>query len=491
MSPGCLNAPILVAGQIPHGQGRDNGFMPSDRANVLWSPHPAARPMQRKRPFNLLRWFSLGSLAVIAAIAIANAWLLSDFLTRHLLEREAHVTRDFVENLLLADGSFGYLATPNDPELARRFRGTIDHFTAMRDVLRNNVYSRDSVVLWSSDAELIGRKFERNEELEDALKGELVINSGRITDELRSKPEHMGLHPGSDFFIETYIPVRSPDGARVLGVVEIYKAPLELTAAIGEGRRQVWAAAIVGALLLYITLYWIVWRADRTIRRQHDRLLEAEALALVGELTSSLAHNIRNPLASIRSSAELALEMRGENCGEQARDIVSTVDRVEVWMRDLLHFTRPEPDEPAPVEAAQLLRKCFEEFAPEFERHKLAGSVSDEAHGARVNANATLLGHALHSIVANAIDATPAGGRIEGRVVAGGGRIVIRIRDTGSGISAVDVEHVFRPFFTTKAGGFGLGLAQARRAVERFGGEVKIESTSAAGTTIALELPRA
>jgi two-component system, NtrC family, sensor histidine kinase HydH len=466
--------------------------MPSDRANALWALRPAGpRPMERKRPFNLLSWFSLASLAVIAAIAIANAWLLSDFLTRHLLEREAHVTRDVVENLLLADGSFEYLAAPNDPELARRFRGTIDHFTAMRDVLRNNVYSRDSVMLWSSDAELIGRKFERNDELEDALKGELVINSGRITDELRSKPEHVGLHPGSDFFVETYIPVRSPDGARVLGVVEIYKAPLELTAAIGEGRRQVWGAAIVGALLLYVTLYWIVWRADRTIRRQHDRLLEGEALALVGELTSAVAHNIRNPLASIRSSAELALEMKGESCSEQARDIVSTVDRVEAWMRDLLYFTRSEPGERAAVEAALLLRKCFADFAPEFERHKLAGGISDETHGARVSADATLLAHALHGIVANAIDATPPGGRIEGRVVADGERVIVRIHDTGSGIAAADMEHVFRPFFTTKASGFGLGLAQARRAVERWGGEVKIESTSAAGTTIMLVLPRA
>ena len=104
-----------------------------------------------KRPFNLLRWFSLASLAVISGIAVLNALVLSDFLTKRLLEREGHVTRDIVQNLLVANGSYEFLEAPQNPALEQRFRRTVDRFTAMRDVLRNNVYSRDGVVLWSSD----------------------------------------------------------------------------------------------------------------------------------------------------------------------------------------------------------------------------------------------------------------------------------------------------------------------------------------------------
>jgi two-component system, NtrC family, sensor histidine kinase HydH len=445
-----------------------------------------------KRPFNLLRWFSLASLVVIAGIAVLNAIVLSDFLTKRLLEREGHVTRDIVQNLLSADGSYAYLDHPDDPALAKRFRGTIDHFNAMRDVIRNNVYSRDKVMLWSSDPELIGKELDENDELDDALKGELVINSGRITDELRAKPEHVGLHPDSDFFVETYIPVRDPEGTRVLGVVEIYKAPVELTAAIVEGREQVWAAAMLGALVLYVTLYWVVRRGNETIRRQQEHLHEAETLSTVGELASSVAHNIRNPLASIRTSAELALEMKGENCSEQARDIMTQVDRVEAWMRELLRFARQEPGQRAPVDAAGLVRKCFNDMARDFERRHLVATVSDEGQGVRIDADPTLLEHALHSVVANAVDATPEGGRIEGKVARNGaGRVQIRIRDTGKGIAPADLPHVFRPFYTTKPHGFGLGLAQVRRAVERFGGEVKIDSAPGAGTTVTLELPKA
>src|SRR5690348_16001615 len=161
----------------------------------------------RKLPFNLLRWFSIASLVVIAAIAVVNALVLSNFLSKRMLEREAHVTMDFVQSILASDGSVDYLDSPQDPKLAARFRSEVEHLSAMKDVLRDNVYSRDGTVLWSSDAQLIGRKFSDNDELDEALKGELVVNSGRITAELRGKPEHVGLHPDSEFFIETYIPV--------------------------------------------------------------------------------------------------------------------------------------------------------------------------------------------------------------------------------------------------------------------------------------------
>jgi two-component system sensor histidine kinase HydH len=443
-------------------------------------------------PFNLLRRFAIGSLVVIAAIAVANALLLSNFLTKRMLDREAHVTMDFVQNILLADRSAGYFAAPSNAGLAARFGNSIAHITTMPDVLRINVYARDATMLWSSDRQLVGRRFERNDELDDALKGELVVHGGRITDEQRAKPEHVGLHPDSEFFIETYIPVHDAGGGPVVGIVEIYKAPVALTAAISAGHRQVWITALLGAAALYLTLFWIVRRADRTIREQRERLVETETMAVVGELASSVVHNIRNPLASIRSSAELAIEMQGENCTEQARDITAAVDRIEGWMRDLLHYARAVSGPRAPVDAAALLKDCFNACALDFDRRGIAGVVAIDSAGTRVSADPALLGHVLHSLVANAIDATPAGGKIEGRLAAAGsGRVAISISDTGSGIAPGQLEQVFRPFYTTKPQGLGLGLPLVRRAVERFGGEIRIASEPGRGTTFTLELPAA
>lgn len=457
---------------------------------------PAVRSLMSRSPqqvapsFKLLRWFSLASLLLIAAFAAGNALLISSFLSKHLLEREAQVTRDFTQNVLQADESMDFLLDPSNAELAARFRGSLAHFTAMPDVLRMNVYSTNGTVLWSTDKSIVGRRFDQNHELDEALHGDLVVESGRITAEVRSKPEHVGLPADSEFFIETYIPVKRAKDGSIAGVVEIYKAPVALTAAIRSGHRQVWAAAGAGALILYATLFWIVYRADRTIRRQQERLVDAETMAAAGELTSSMAHNIRNPLASIRSSAELWIDLEGESRSEQPRDIIRAVDRIEAWIRELLRFTRTEPQTSGPVDIGSIVMSEFEDRAHDFKQHGIAGSASVLASHARVPGDALVFAQVLHSVISNAIDATPAGGRVTGTVErASQDRIRISIADTGQGIPSELLDTVFKPFFTTKKEGLGLGLALAKRTVERIGGSIRIQSAVGAGTTVVLELP--
>jgi len=476
------------AGPLPVAAGIDYDRSARGSRSRAMTPTPAGTGL----PFKLLRWFSLASLVLVAAFAAGNALLISSFLSKRLLEREAQVTRDFVQNILVADSSIDYLVAPDDPTLIARFRGSVEHFTAMRDILRTNVYSTTSTVLWSTDKSIVGRQFARNHELDEALKGELVVEAGRITDEVRAKPEHVGLPADSEFFVETYIPVLRPQDGKVVGVVEIYKAPVALTEAIRAGHRQVWGAALAGALILYVTLFWIVRRADGTIRRQHERLVEAETMAAAGELTSSMAHNIRNPLASIRSSAELWIDLEGESRSEQARDIIRAVDRIESWIRELLRFTRTEPQASAPVDIDALVRAAFDEQARELEQRGITGGAIGSVPDARVRGDAVVLAQVLHSVIANAIDATPAGGRVEGRVErAPQGRVRVSIADTGQGIRPEHLEAVFKPFFTTKKEGLGLGLALARRTVERVGGSIRLQSTPGAGTTVILELPSA
>ncbi|MBP7446311.1 MAG: two-component sensor histidine kinase, partial [Zoogloea sp.] len=233
------------------------------------------------KPFNLLRWFAWLSPVVIIAIAVANGWLISSFLNSHLFQREASISRDFVQNILVADGSLEFLARPDDPVLRERFANTVQHLGQMRDVLRANVFGANRTILWSTDPSLIGRRFEDNDELDEAMGGRLVVHAGQIVEGQEEKPEHVGLDPSVRFFVESYIPVMRPGSGAVVGAVELYKAPLALTEAIQEGRVQVWLTALGSALLLYGTLFGLIRRADRTIKRQHARLLNAEMLAVV------------------------------------------------------------------------------------------------------------------------------------------------------------------------------------------------------------------
>jgi two-component system sensor histidine kinase HydH len=160
----------------------------------------------------------------------------------------------------------------------------------------------DRRIVWSTDQALIGQRFDNNPELEQALAGNLVSEVGWLDG--NDKPEHIALAAGTGGrFIEAYMPMRR--GVAVIGVVELYKVPTALDAAISRGKRIIEISAALGGLALFATLYWIVRRGALLIHRQQAELGRMEALAAVGQMASAIAHSLRNPLAGIRSSAEL------------------------------------------------------------------------------------------------------------------------------------------------------------------------------------------
>ncbi len=443
-------------------------------------------------PFRLLRWFGLLSAAVIGAIAIANGALMSQFLNQQLFQREATITADFVRNILLSDGSLEHLRDQSDPELKQRFKGSLVHLGNLRDVLRANVYLGDRRLLWSTNKALVGQVFTDNDELDEALRGELVVHAGHIPKKELDKREHEGLGSQAQFFVEIYIPILDAK-QQVIGVVELYKAPLALTHAIQTGRQMVATAALLSALLLFGSLYWLVRRADRTLRAQQAQLLDAETLAAVGELAASVAHNIRNPLASIRSSAELALDASAEQARENAQDILRDADRISSRINELLRLAKPVGEQRERVGLADLLRRCAAEQTQVFERRQQSLALVASDTNAATQADPQLLRHLLDSLLANAAEAMGPGGRCALRLkpTATPGFHQIEIEDAGSGMPPEVLKQVARPFFTTKPQGLGLGLALARRTVERLGGRLAVYSAAGAGTTITIELPSA
>lgn len=445
----------------------------------------------RARPFNLLWWFAWLSPILIALTAVANAWLITDFLSYHLFRREAAITREFVQNILLSDGSLEYLARPDDSTAAARFSNTAEHLSNMGDVLRANVFSRDRSIVWSSDRQLVGRRFAGNDELELAMSGELVVHAGRIAPDLRQKPEHVGLDPSVEFFVESYIPVVRPGDGQVVGVVELYKAPLALSEAIRDGRQQVALVALFSALVLYLTLFWLVRRADSTIKRQHARLIETETLAVIGELASAVAHNIRNPLASIRSSAELALELPGEDCAEQARDIVREADRISARIDELLRLSDSDRARDEAVDLLALLQQCVAEFRPRFLSAGQSLDLFVRTDAAQVAGDAVMLRQVFQSVLSNATEAMQRGGACH-IVVDAPDAVTVRtvVNDAGAGVAPDVQAQIFRPFFTTKPQGMGLGLPLARRIVERLGGTLRLDSRPGGGTRVSIVLPK-
>ena len=453
-------------------------------ASSLPLPVAAATP---PAAFNLTRRFSILALACVAIVAGALGFLLARMVTERLLHRDATVSMEFVQSIVRTDQTAHYFETAGsgvpDP-----LEDTFRHFAEMPDVLRTNVYNTERRAIWSTDPAVMGGRFSGNEELDEALEGHLAYESGRM-----SKAEHVSAaRPlgarSSGYFIEIYVPVRDTKG-NVVGVVELYKAPDELFAAIRQAEQSIAAGAAIGALLLYAALIGIVRRADAVMRDQQRRLVEGERFTIVGEMASAVAHSIRNPLSAIRTSVEVALDRDPGRFREPAEDIVAEVDKIDAWVRELLEFSRPGSVKREPVDVNGLVRAQLADAAIDCARRDIEVVTRFASPPPVALGDSVLLQQVLQSLVSNAIEALADHGRLQVETSYADRSATIVVRDDGPGIPAAQLENVFKPFFTTKARGTGLGLPLSRRLVQRMGGTLTLDSREGEGTVATVTLP--
>ena len=430
------------------------------------------------------------SLVVILVIAVGLGWLMSHILTQRMLQREGEVSMDFIQNLLATDSSAGYLAHPEDPALETRFLASMAHITRMREPVRANAYRADGQVAWSTDTRLIGRRYPVNDELDDALAGQLVVHSGTLQDGVLDKGEHEGLAARARFYVESYIPIVDPETHKVLGVMELYKVPVALNDAIQSALWQLWLACAACALGLFTSLYWSVARADRVLRTQQAQLSEQQTLATAVDLAQAVAHNLRNPLASIRVSAEMLqnTEAMPADVVEYCADITASVDRADRWISELVRVSQAPQLQLETVAPSAVVRACIEEMGPELLRRRVVCSMR-EGEAPWVRAHTAMLRQILISILANAADAMPDGGSVVVDWEAGHDRLTLRITDTGVGLNEATRTALFRPFFSTKSGGLGIGLALVKRMVEQWSGSIHLGPAQPRGTCVSLYLP--
>ena len=455
------------------------------RESVL---HPS--PQLAPRAFSLTRQFSILSFVCIGAVSVMSSILLSRFLAASLLERDAKVLMEVVQSIADAQNTGAYFLSQSGDAREQSLEQFFTQVAKLPDVLRANIYASDQQVIWSSDPALIGKKLGANQELDEALKGNVAVESGVIGPG-DPKPEHRLLHGAAPQFVENYLPVRERNGGPVIGVVEVYRVPAALFQTIAQGLRLTWAIALGGGLFLYLTLIWIVRRADRLIAAQSAQLREAEMLSVIGEMTGAITHGIRNPLASIRTSAELLQEDPSPEARAAAHDITAEVDRLSEWVRQLLTYSKEEPERLENVELGSLLRASVGGFEREMQRRGVEVDTAIEAGLPAVRGERVRLGHAFNSLLSNALEAMPGGGKLQVRAgLATRGRSVqITIRDSGVGIPRENLGRVFAPFFTSKRKGLGLGLPLVNRIVTRFGGSVAIASEPGQWTAVTVELP--
>lgn len=231
-----------------------------------------------------------------------------------------------------------------------------------------------------------------------------------------------------------------------------------------------------------------------TIQDMQRRLVEQERLAAAGEMFARLAHNIRNPLGSIRGLAEATAQQRPDDVEivECQRRIINTVDRFEKWLRDMQQSVSPMSLNLRPTLIAEPLESVAVALGPLFDRRGVRLEIRVTPGMPPVLLDAAHFEQGLVALVTNAIQASAPGQRVRIGVrplPETDGKWELSVEDQGPGIPTEIRDKVFLPCFTTKPDGHGLGLAMANKVVKIHGGDLTFESTCGQGTRFIAVFP--
>ncbi len=232
-------------------------------------------------------------------------------------------------------------------------------------------------------------------------------------------------------------------------------------------------------------------KANEDLQAQQARLVESETLAAVGQMASVVAHSIRNPLASIRTSAELAQELEASGPGgEIAGDIIQEVDRMDRWIREFLQFSRPgESDLEHTLDLNEVVADALDGFSRSMEKQGVAVEFGRSEAPLLLRGDPRLLEQMLNSLLSNAVEAMPEGGTLSVTTAIQAAHMELVVADTGVGMSAQQLRELFKAFETHKREGLGLGLALVERIVCGHGGTISVSSDKGVGTRVRLRFP--
>lgn len=250
---------------------------------------------------------------------------------------------------------------------------------------------------------------------------------------------------------------------------------------------EVGAAAAGGLLLVALVLFrWVRSREALERRLQHERRLVS-----LGQMSAVLAHEIRNPLASLKGNAQLLARglPEGERPRAKAERVVDEAVRLEALTNDLLEFARTGALHREATDPGALLREVAGGVAPPPGGAGEQGRIDIDAASAPPTwlLDRGRIRQVLDNLLHNAIQA---GGPVVARVALDRDRLVYTVRDHGSGIPPEDLDRIFEPFFTRRTRGTGLGLAVARRIAELHGGTLTADNASGGGAEFRMTIPR-
>ncbi|HEX9919286.1 MAG TPA: ATP-binding protein, partial [Pyrinomonadaceae bacterium] len=413
-----------------------------------------------------LRASAVESLLVLAfalGVVPLRAWLDKRF--HKLFEREASIYRDVLARIGAQAGSYKQL-----PELLNFIEERTSRELGLRSV---RFYVRPhQPSTHGEDEAAFDAQADKRDGWEEALLELATENAGDVLEDIKPLREHG--------FRLAYLLRREN---KSLGLMLVDAAPDALTTDV----RAV-LEVLAGQVALTLEDYRLI---EENVRLERQ-LAQGERLAALGQMAAAVAHEVKNPLSAIKSIAQVMREDE-QLSAEYARDldlIVGETDRLNRSVTQLLNFARHAPPAGQPTHADELVRGVVELFRAEAVGKNVQIELRSEAHQLLDGAQTSAVRDALSNLLLNALQATPAGGRVSVELTAGDGELLFAVTDGGAGVPPELHGRIWEPFFTTKQRGTGLGLAIVRKRIEDAGGRVRLApQASGGGARFELRLP--
>lgn len=232
-------------------------------------------------------------------------------------------------------------------------------------------------------------------------------------------------------------------------------------------------------------------RANEELVKAEAAVRRSERLAALGQLTAGLAHELRNPLGTIRASAEMLKKVAVDGAigREMTGYITSEVDRANSLVSRFLEFARPLAMKPVLTDLHEVIDRAALQYERSPDRPDVSVYKNYDPGVRSVPIDGEWMERVFYNLLRNAAEASPAGGTVTVKTRPVEGFVEIAVIDRGSGVAPDHVESIFNPFFTTKAGGVGLGLAIVSKIIDEHGGRITVESEPGQGAVFRVLLP--
>jgi signal transduction histidine kinase len=468
----------------------------------------------------LVKFLSWSSLALILLVNLFLSIFLSNYARQDVLSKQKEFALLLAENLnhqiyqrftLPTVIGFGRVEL-SQPAQYDRLEKTVLSTIHSFHVSEVRIYDFDKRVSFATDKELVGQTGYAGEAIMEALEQgksnfQLVSRTGMLGGilDLRPKPDSVILRTIYPLRTERSLIPGNPQGF-IMGVLEFTQDITNDYQKVVDFQRIIIGTSLVSSVLLFIMLRIIISRAGRinaqriAEREQLEReLQQQEKLAGMGRMVAGIAHEIRNPLGIIRSTAELLLKRSKDSDAVNAKLLSAIFDeskRLSKTVGDFLDYARPKSPRQERVDLAVICDQALTFLEAKCEEQGIA-VTRDYAPGLFVSGDKDLLYRAVYNVLSNALDAMvedKAKVRPLALTVAAAADkdgVVLSVTDSGPGFCPENKDRLLDPFFTTKDAGTGLGLAIVRTIVESHNATLTLSNAPDAGARVTLAFPPA